>query len=431
MRPKDDATGGTVWANGDLMFRVAGGDAKGDRIVEVDRPFARIGRSGDADIALDDRAVSTSHAYLHLDRRGVFTVDLLTRTGLRINGVTRPVGWLRPGDWLEIADRKIELIRARIDGVTLDPHSHLCQADPLADVGPGRALASVTLEPRRSGDAPWVIGSELVFLGWSASCGIQVKDAAIARTHCVLVRTARGAHLVDLCGRQTWVEGRPVEAVVVLRDGDLLTLGSTQFTVRVEPPARAPLHVHIPEVVPRDEAATLPARRDPLLGPAFEQALASVPAPMPLALSPDLIPVEAQNALLAWMMGTIQGGQGEMLRRQGEFQLAMTELLRQLQTDSTSVLQAHLERIESIDRELASLRAAIEGRDAAPPPPDRVLPTVPPLRIARPARPEGPPGDEAKATAAWLLQRVNQLEDENRSAWKDLLARISQTRRAT
>jgi pSer/pThr/pTyr-binding forkhead associated (FHA) protein len=424
MRDRDDASNGTLWADGDLMLRVAaGGDARSDRIVKLRRPFALIGRGGDADITLDDRAVSAPHAYLHLDPRGVYAVDLVTRTGTRINGTARPVGWLRPGDWLEIAGHRIELVQLWINGAVVDPPP--CQVDPLADAGPENPLASVTLEPRRSNDAAWVLGSELVFLGGSASCGIQVKDAAVARTHCALVRTPTSVYLVDLCGRQTWIEDRPVQGAAVLKDGDLLTLGSTQFTVRVEPPARPPLHVHIPEVVPYHEAAALLARRAAPPPPAFD------PAPPPLALNPDLIPVEAQNALLAWMMGTIQGGQGELHRRQGEFQGAMTELLRQIQQDSATLLQAQLERIDGIDRELASLRAAIEHRDAGPPPPELVMPTAPPLRIARPTPPQVPPAVEAKATAAWLLQRVNQLEDENRSAWKDLLARLSPSRRAT
>ena len=239
----------------------------------------------------------------------------------------------------------------------------------------------MTLEPRRSNDSPWVLGSELVFLGWSASCGIQVKDTAVARTHCALVRAATGAYLVDLCGRQTWVEDRLVQGAAVLHDGDLITIGSTQFTARVEPAARPARTVHLPEVVPRHEAATLLAR--------FEEpgrrALSTVSARAPCPLDPDLVPAEAQHALLAWMMGTIQGGQGEVLRRQGEFQLAMTQILRQIQQDNATLLNAHLQRIESIDHELAALRAEIERRNAGPPP--RPLPDVAPLRIARPAPP--------------------------------------------
>jgi len=43
-----------------------------------------VGRAPDADIIIDDRAASARHAYLHLDPRGVYAVDLVTRTGTRI-----------------------------------------------------------------------------------------------------------------------------------------------------------------------------------------------------------------------------------------------------------------------------------------------------------------------------------------------------------
>jgi pSer/pThr/pTyr-binding forkhead associated (FHA) protein len=417
-----DQTDGSLWAEGDMMFRVAGAGAESDRLVKVRRPFALVGRAGGADIAIDDRAVSSSHAYLHLDPRGVYAVDLVTRTGTRINGSHQMVGWLRPGDWIEVAGRRLELIRIRVKGESIEPAP--CDADLLSD-NDLDTLPGVTLEPRRSNDLPWVLGSELVFLGWSASCGIQIKDTSVARTHCALVRAATGAYLVDLCGRQTWVEDRLVKGAALIHDGDLITIGSTQFTARVEPAARPARTVHQHEVVPHHEAATLLAR--------FEEPGRRELSPRdfgPLPLDTALVPAEAQQALLAWMMGTMQGGQGEILRRQGEFQLAMTQILRQIQQDSATLLNAHLARIENIDHELSALRAEIERRNAGPPP--RPMPDVPPLRIARPAPPldDGAP-NESKASTTWLLNRVNQLEDENRSAWKDLLGRLSQSRRAT
>ena len=345
----------------------------------------------------------------------------MTRTGTRINGTGRMVGWLRPGDWVEVAGRRVELVRVRLGGSTFNPPP--CDDDLLADHDQD-TLVGVTLEPRRSNDPPWVLGSELVFLGWSASCGIQVKDTAVARTHCALVRTPTAAYLVDLCGRQTWVEDRPVRGASALRDGDLITIGSTQFTVQVEPPP-APGRT-CPQVIPRDTGSTALTHYVGPTGAPHRDG----PFPMvPLPINPDLIPAEAQSALLAWMMGTIQGGHGEVLRRQGEFQLAMTEVLRQIQAENATLLNSHLQRIESIDREISGLRAELErrhARPAPPPPPDAV-----PLRIKRPDPAPAAPPDGVTASTTWLLKRVNQLEDENRSAWKDLLGRLSQSRKAT
>jgi pSer/pThr/pTyr-binding forkhead associated (FHA) protein len=433
MADQADQTGDSLWANGDMMFRVSGTGTEPDRLVKVRRAFAVIGRAEDADIVLNDRAVSARHAYLHLDHRGVYAIDLVTRTSTRINGTSRMVGWIRPGDWLDIAGYRVELLRIRINGVVVEPPT--CDDDLLADRR-DETLVRVILEPRRPHDSPWELSSELMFLGWSASCGIQVKDTSVARTHCALVRTPTGLYLVDLCGRQTWVEDQPVRGAAPVLDGDLITLGSSQFSARVEPPAR-PV-AHLPQIVPRAEAAALLARlENPDVDDAFlrppGQSLATIqPQPPTLPFDTAIVPAEVQGALLAWMMGTIQGSQGEVIRRQGEFQLAITQVLRQIQQDNATLLNAHLQRIESIDHELAAIRAELERRNSAS---GRVLPPPPhatPLRIARPAQPSEPAtADETKASTTWLLQRVNQLEDESRSTWKDLLGRLSQSRRAT
>jgi hypothetical protein len=82
------------------------------------------------------------------------------------------------------------------------------------------------------------------------------------------------------------------------------------------------------------------------------------------------------------MMGTIQRCQGEALRQQGDFRLAMTRLLRQIQQDNATPLDAHLSRLENVDRELASLRAELERRGTH---------TAPPLRNQGTAQIRVPP----------------------------------------
>ena len=410
MRDQGDPAAKPLWTSGDMMFRISGPSPESDRLVKVSRPFALLGRSEDSDVVIPENAVSARHAYLHLDPRGVYAVDLVTRTGTRINGADQPVGWLQPGDSLEVGGRKIELLRIRIDGILVDPPP--CRVNLLADNGRDD-LPAVTLEPLRSTDPPWVLGSELVFLGWSAACGIQIKDKAASRTHCALVRSTRGAFLVDLHGRQTWVEDRLVQGAAQILDGDLITIGATQFTARVEAPS------------PVLESSAQLARIE---HPAPGGYLTTIPNLS--ALDPSLVPLEAQNALLAWMMGTLQTGQGELMRRQGEFQNTITQILRQIQHESATLLNAHLERIENIDQELAAIRAEIERRNDPPYPP---LPNVTPLRIARttPKNLDPNRSEPIQASTHWLLNRAGQLEEENHSAWKDLLGRLSQSKRAT
>ena len=179
--------GEPYWVNGDMMFRVHGTRREVDRIVRIGRPFALVGRSADSDLCVSDPAVSERHVYVHLDRRGVYVVDLLTRTGTRINGQGHSVGWLLPGQSFEVAGRRVTLLRMRVDGEIVEPEPG--DADLLAETSQAN-LVGVTLEPERATDPPWVLGSELVFLGWSASCGIQIRDKMVSRA-----RTPRS------CGR--------------------------------------------------------------------------------------------------------------------------------------------------------------------------------------------------------------------------------------
>ena len=178
MPTESGGPGGSYWTDGDMMFRVHGTGREMDRIVKIRRPFALVGRSPDSDLCVRDAAVSDRHVYAHLDPRGVYVVDLLTRTGTRINGLSQSAGWLRPDQSFEMAGRRVTLLRMRINGEVREPDPS--DADLLAETTQAD-LVGVTLEPSQPSDPPWVLGSELVFLGWSSSCGIQIQNKRVAR----------------------------------------------------------------------------------------------------------------------------------------------------------------------------------------------------------------------------------------------------------
>ena len=93
------------------------------------------------------------------------------------------------------------------------------------------------------------------------------------------------------------------------------------------------------------------------------------------------------------------------------------DVLRQFQADTATLLEAQIGRIEALNREVASLRE--EVRDHLGPPPE----PAEPLRLDLIPPPAGPPGE----AASWLLDRLNTLEAEGRSARKGLLGRITST----
>jgi predicted component of type VI protein secretion system len=402
-----------LWANGELTLLIheprSGARAAPGRAVTVRQPFALVGRGGGADLAIDDPDVSARHVYLHLDARGLFAVDLATRTGTRFGAPGTSTAWLAPGQSLELAGRRLEVLDLRVDGAR--PPAAPAGAFPclLADARDG-PLAHVSLDPAGPGAGagpPWTLASELVFVGRSASCGVRLETTAVARIHAVLVRTAAAAFLVDLSGRGVLRNGRAIAAAAVLADGDRLDIGSARFTVRI-----APVRHGSPD-------PTVPALAS------FGASFPTPPTPtelLPPPLPPGLLPAESQTALLAWMMSVLQATQTEMMRRQIDFQRELVQAVRTLHEDHQSFLDEHQRRVERIQDEMAQLREEIRRRFGTGPgpasPPPRALPSS---RLGTAPAPQLNP----EATAAWLLARVGQLEEEGRSSWKDLLDRLS------
>ncbi|CAN5643641.1 hypothetical protein BH23PLA1_BH23PLA1_24640 [soil metagenome] len=400
-----------LWALGQLRLRIRPPDGRPGRVLRIARPFALIGRGAGADLRINAPDASTRHAYLHLDHRGLFGVDLATRTGTRFSGAPLAAAWLRPGEAFEIADHQIEVLEAALDpNSPFPPPGPASNAqgpiDPLADASKS-SLVRLTLFPHQPPWEPRDVGSELLFLGRGLHCGIQVVGESVARVHAVLFRNAQEAFVVDLSGGRTQINDRAVPRAAPLREGDVLAIGSVRFEVRVLPP-EAPRPSLPTRKIPVELAETLLVPRE-----SSGWSMPDLPAPFPND-------VQAQGAVLAWLVQTVQASQGEALRRQGEFQHALTDMVRQICLDNASMLQEHLQRMESINTELSSLRDEIRRRlgptgPSAPPTP----PPPPPLRIA----PVEPSTDPEQSTS-WLIDRVHRLEEDNRSTWRDLLGRL-------
>lgn len=406
-----------LWCSGGFTLKVAphaAGRGRGDSsTLEITSPFALVGRAPGASVRIDDPAVSSRHVYLHLDRRGLFAVDLATRTGTRVGPRRAPSGWLQPGDTFEVAGREIQVVDLRFPDDDAPPPP---LTNPLDDTG-DRPFAKLTLFPEDEPREPLSLNSELVFVGRSPVCGVSVDSPSAMRVQCVLVRDAKGVHVVDLVGRGTWINDRPVDRVAPLMDGDNLMAGSSRFGCRIDAFGVArtnlpALSLGIGRPSPADSSGVtelvstdgLHWGTDPSAGPPLH-----------------LIPAEAQAAVLGWMMGQIQGRQDEAVRRQGEFQTELVRLVAEIHRDNHTVLNRHLERADAIHREVAELRDELKkrfGLDAAAMP-ALSAPRVAPLKITPAAPPDSP-----EAAANWLIARVNQLDQENRSGWKDLLGRL-------
>ena len=393
--------GAPLWADGMLTLRVRGSGFGAGRPLTIRRPFALLGRGEGCDIRIDDPTVSARHAYLHIDRRGIFVVDLATRSGMRLDDAPASSGWLRPGQALEVAGRRVEIVSAHVDGVS--SFAGPAPASLLAESGDA-PLARLSLRNEEASDAPWSVNSELLFVGRSPSCGVRVAGDA-ARIHAVLVRREDAAYLVDLSGRGMVLNGQPIQGATPLADGDRLRIGATRFTVQVAPPARGddaggedeeagpPSHI-LSDLRRRPRRATsCPCSGSPTL-----RALPGpIPAIQPTAMVPqtDILPAELlppgfpagdtqATAMLGWMIGVLQATQGEMMRRQDDFQREVVDALRQMHQDNQEAMSGHHKKVDRIQSELSALREEIRQRFGRPPP-------RPPSPLRPPASPSRPP----------------------------------------
>lgn len=380
---------GPLWVDGEFWLSVH--DQGAERLIHIRRPYGLLGRLEGADIVIADRSVSARHVYLHLDPRGLYAVDLSSRTGTRLPAAGQLAAWINPGQEIEVAGRSIRLIDYRIQDDRSGIEPGCSRADLLALGDPD--LIQLTLYPTPAREAPRSLDSELVFAGRGATCGVRIEGASASRVHLALVRTRTAAYAVDLLGRGTRLNDQPIPGAAPLTDGDFLTLGVARFRVRAH-------HA--------GDAADLPAvqRSQP------SEVLPRAHAPID------------STALAALVMRLIHAGQVETFRRQDEFQINLVQMIQQMQHNNTTMLSEHLKRIEKVNLELAALKEEIARRLGPSPSPGRPggaqLPPVAPLKINPVPSPPTDPG----AATDWLLSRVSQLEEESRSSWKDLLGRL-------
>ncbi len=414
---------GPYWTDVRFTLEVHEPGAGGPRLVPFGRPFALIGRIAHADLHFEDRDVSARHVYLHADARGLFAVDLATRTGTRFGEAEAPCGWLRPGESIEVAGRAIRLAAFELDGRPVIPPP--CAVNLLTDAGDA-PLAGLTLEPVAGRGPSWALGSELAFVGRGDGCAIRLNQANVSRTHCALFRTPATAYVIDLPGQPTLVNGQPPRGAVALRDGDVLSIGQVRFVARVATPGAAD-----DGPPPSRELGLTPAGRDlaRVVEPSTAAGFAGLPMPDGRPFPIDLIPPESRGAVLGWMLGTLHAGQSELIRRQDELQQSVVAIIQHLQSDAAARHASQEERINRLAEELRRLTATAQAHALPSPPQAQPAPSPygppPPHRPARdaPPAPEIDPGRSFE-TAAWLLERIDKLGNENKSSIKSIFSRF-------
>lgn len=191
-----------------------------------------IGSGPDAALALHAPEVRPRHAVVRLLKPGMAVVtpeepgaEILVN-GSRLGADPTP---LMHGDKLVIGGAQIAVNDPDRAGAT-----RVVGAVPPSPGTPKARLVSLADGREYPVEAvPFVIGRE-------AASHLVVESDLVSRRHAEIIRGPGGDSLLDLSGNGVWVNGRRITAPVVLRGGDLIRIGETEFRYHLPESGAAP-----------------------------------------------------------------------------------------------------------------------------------------------------------------------------------------------
>jgi pSer/pThr/pTyr-binding forkhead associated (FHA) protein len=244
-------------AVGPLRLCVGNPAGQADVCREFELPFLVAGRSPDADLPLDDPAVSLRHAFLQVVAGRVFCLDLQSRTGVLWKGQPRRSGWLDPGQAVRIGPFAVRLADEGLPGAAAPAADRNPLASFPADQDPLPPASLEILNGTRK-NTVWRVSRAVTVVGRSPECQAQVGGPEVSRSHCCLLRTPLGLWLIDLLAREgTTVNGARVRWAR-LEDGDEVRIGGVLLGVRYHP-VSGPAGAAAPLPGSADQAAGAPA----------------------------------------------------------------------------------------------------------------------------------------------------------------------------
>lgn len=195
------------------MFRYVVGAAQplrllvsrdGDRspkTVEIDAPYAIIGRASACHVSLPDEKVAFRQAYLQVIGGRVACIDLYRPAGMKWDGPRSGV-WLSPEHRIRMGRHWIQLFD---DGWLFDADlASPLEFKPRAQTAPEYGTLPVVelcLAGGPNEGASWPINRIITLVGRDDSCRITCSDENISRIHCGLLLAPSGLWAVDLVGR--------------------------------------------------------------------------------------------------------------------------------------------------------------------------------------------------------------------------------------
>ncbi|MBC2709353.1 MAG: FHA domain-containing protein [ANME-2 cluster archaeon] len=88
----------------------------------------------------------------------------------------------------------------------------------------------------------WLLDSESVLFGRSPDCKYVIPDRQVSRHHAVIKKTVLGYTIEDLGSKNgTFLNGKPIQEVTLLQDGDVIQMAFAQQLMFVGTEATVPL----------------------------------------------------------------------------------------------------------------------------------------------------------------------------------------------
>ena len=373
-----------LWVEGSICLRIEG-PSRG--YIEIASPYAVIGRSTSCDVILDDPSVALHHIYLHLSSHGLFGVDLLSGIGSYIGTKKQLSAWLSPGEEILIGEWRIVVEDVKLNSPIVQRYDG---CDPLTD-HVNQELCDITLYPEVG--PPLIVQSQLAFAGSANACGIHFHDILAEPVHCVLVRSKDVVYCVDLAKRDVAINSQWIYSPVIIQDGDIISIGDARIKCHITIQTNtslSPLRTTSVEYIDCDRQGRI-----------YENVISLPPN--------DVFYHETQSELIAWLIRILQITQGDLLRRQSEFQQEVIQSLSEVQNNQSKDIIRSMEKIDILQGELAAFRdeartwtkSTVGGHGSEP---------LHPIQSRSPSGKVEPPDDGM--TAAWLMRRIQQINQE-------------------
>ena len=216
--------------------------------------YARVGRTPDNTLILDDIYVSSRHAEIRWQEDAYYLTDLGSSNGTFIND-ERLSGTrvLNDGDVVRFGQTPFRLTLTKVAVPAAQPVSPTpaAKATITAPVpSAGNFLASIGLGTQQlakpvltadgqqvaslQGDGQsWTLDKTTITIGRDAENDVVLDDEGVSHAHAHIVRDGNQLYLRDLGSRNgTWANEEQVTLPYLLRDGDRLHMGHTQLVFR-------------------------------------------------------------------------------------------------------------------------------------------------------------------------------------------------------